>query len=204
MGDAGSLFLGFLLAVLATRIELVDSPPLVALFVPLLVLGVALFDTTLVVIERLLHGRSPFQGGRDHASHRLVFLGLPVPVSVGLIYGTAIALAWLALLLRQLPTEPGLMLVAFVLTAGVALLLLLSPWSSRLVRTSPSPGRHGRTGAGRSCRCSSPCWPPAWACSCSPSPRSSARPPSSSGPRRAAPPSRRCSRCCPTGRSTCA
>jgi len=125
MGDAGSLFLGFLLAVLATRIELVDSPPVVALFVPLLVLGVALFDTTLVVIERLRHGRNPFQGGRDHTSHRLVFLGLPVPVTVGLVYGTAIALAWLALLLRQLPTEPGLMLVAFVLTAGVALLLLL-------------------------------------------------------------------------------
>jgi UDP-GlcNAc:undecaprenyl-phosphate GlcNAc-1-phosphate transferase len=125
MGDAGSLFLGFLLAILATRIELVDSPPLVALFVPLLVLGVALFDTTLVVIERLRHGRSPFQGGRDHTSHRLVFLGLPVPVTVGLIYGTAIALAWLALLLRQLPTGPGLMLVAFVLTAGVAMLVLL-------------------------------------------------------------------------------
>jgi UDP-GlcNAc:undecaprenyl-phosphate GlcNAc-1-phosphate transferase len=43
MGDAGSLFLGFLLAVIATRIDLVATPPLVALFVPLLVLGVALF-----------------------------------------------------------------------------------------------------------------------------------------------------------------
>jgi UDP-GlcNAc:undecaprenyl-phosphate/decaprenyl-phosphate GlcNAc-1-phosphate transferase len=125
MGDAGSLFLGFLLAVLATRLELVDSPPLVALFVPLLVLGVALFDTTLVVVERLQHGRSPFQGGRDHTSHRLVWLGLPVPVTVGLVWGTAAALGWLALLLRQLETRPGLMLVAFVLAAGVALLALL-------------------------------------------------------------------------------
>jgi UDP-GlcNAc:undecaprenyl-phosphate/decaprenyl-phosphate GlcNAc-1-phosphate transferase len=125
MGDAGSLFLGFLLAVLATRLELVDSPPLVALFVPLLVLGVALFDTTLVVLERLRHGRSPFQGGRDHTSHRLVFVGLPVPVTVGLVYGTAVALGWLALVLRLLPTGPGLMLVAFVLSAGFALLALL-------------------------------------------------------------------------------
>jgi UDP-GlcNAc:undecaprenyl-phosphate GlcNAc-1-phosphate transferase len=125
MGDAGSLFLGFLLAVIATRIDLVATPPLVALFVPLLVLGVALFDTTLVVVERLQHGRSPFQGGRDHTSHRLVFVGLPVPVSVGLIYATALALAWLALLLAELSTGPGLMLVGFVLTVGAALLLLL-------------------------------------------------------------------------------
>ncbi len=125
MGDAGSLFLGFLLAVTATRLELVGTPPVVALFVPLLVLGLALFDTTLVVLERLRHGRSPFQGGRDHTSHRLVFVGLPVPVSVGLLYATALALAWLAILLAELPTGPGLMLVAFVLTAGLALLLLL-------------------------------------------------------------------------------
>lgn len=125
MGDAGSLFLGFLLAVTATRIELVDTPPVVALFVPLLVLGVALFDTSLVVVERLQHGRSPFQGGRDHASHRMVFVGLPVPVAVGLLYATAISLGWLALLLAELPTGPGLMLVGFVLAAGAALLLLL-------------------------------------------------------------------------------
>lgn len=126
MGDAGSLFLGFLLAVISTRIELIDSPPVVALFVPLLVLGVALFDTTLVVVERLRHGRSPFQGGRDHTSHRLVFVGLPVRVSVGLIYGTALALSWLALVLREMQARPGVMLAGFVLTVGAALLLLLA------------------------------------------------------------------------------
>ena len=125
MGDAGSLFLGFLLAVTATGLELEGSPKVVAFFVPLLVLGVALFDTTLVVVERLKHGRSPFAGGRDHTSHRLVFVGLPVPVAVGIIYATALALGWLALVLRQLATGPGLMLVGFVLAAGLGLLLLL-------------------------------------------------------------------------------
>jgi UDP-GlcNAc:undecaprenyl-phosphate/decaprenyl-phosphate GlcNAc-1-phosphate transferase len=126
MGDAGSLFLGFLLAVIATRLKLADTPPIVAFFVPLVVLGVALFDTTLVVLERWRHGRSPFQGGRDHASHRLVALGLPVPVSVGLIYAASLALAWLAILLAQLPTGPGMMLVGFVFTVGTVLLLLLT------------------------------------------------------------------------------
>ncbi len=126
MGDAGSLFLGFLLAVLGLRLELVDTPPLVALFVPMLVLGVALFDTTLVTCQRLAHGRSPFQGGRDHASHRLVWVGIPVPVAVCLLYAAAISLGWLAVLLARLDTVSGLLLVGFVLTAGVLLLGLLS------------------------------------------------------------------------------
>jgi UDP-GlcNAc:undecaprenyl-phosphate GlcNAc-1-phosphate transferase len=125
MGDAGSLFLGFMLAVTATRLDLQGTPPVVALFVPLVVLGIALFDTTLVVIERLRHGRSPFQGGRDHASHRLVAVGLPVPVAVGLIYAAALSLAWLALVIAQLSLEPGIMLIAFVLAVGLAFLLLL-------------------------------------------------------------------------------
>lgn len=125
MGDAGSLFLGFMLAVTATRLELVGTPRVVAFFVPLVVLGVALFDTALVVLERLRHGRSPFQGGRDHTSHRLVAVGLPVPVAVGLIYAAALSLAWFGLLLAQLPTRPGLMLISFVFGAGLASLVLL-------------------------------------------------------------------------------
>jgi UDP-GlcNAc:undecaprenyl-phosphate GlcNAc-1-phosphate transferase len=126
MGDAGSLFLGFLLAVLGLKLQLVDTPPIVAMFVPMLVLGVALLDTTLVTCQRLAHGLSPFQGGRDHASHRLVWVGIPVPVAVCLLYATAVSLGWLAVLLARLDTASGLLLVGFVLTAGVLLLGLLS------------------------------------------------------------------------------
>jgi UDP-GlcNAc:undecaprenyl-phosphate GlcNAc-1-phosphate transferase len=126
MGDAGSLFLGFLLAFLSIRLKLVEAPPAVAIFVPVLLLGVALFDTTLVTFNRLRHRRSPMQGGRDHASHRLVWVGIPVPVSVGLIYGVAASLGFLALLLARLDTTSGLMLVGFVLAVGLAAFVLLS------------------------------------------------------------------------------
>ncbi len=126
MGDAGSLFLGYLLAVLGLELQLETTPPLVALFVPLLVLGVPLFDTTLVTVQRLLHGRSPAQGGRDHASHRLVWVGIPVPVAVCLLYAAGVALGWLALLLARLDTVSGLLLVGFVLTVGTFLMGLLS------------------------------------------------------------------------------
>jgi UDP-GlcNAc:undecaprenyl-phosphate GlcNAc-1-phosphate transferase len=126
MGDAGSLFLGYLLAFLAVRLKLVDAPKAVALFVPVLVLGVALFDTTLVTFNRLRHRRSPMQGGRDHASHRMVWIGIPVPVSVGLIYALAGSLGFLAVLLARLDQTSGLMLVGFVLTVGVGAFVLLS------------------------------------------------------------------------------
>ncbi len=126
MGDAGSLFLGFLLAVLGLKLTLTGTPNVVALFVPLLVLGVPVFDTTLVTWQRLVHGRSPMQGGRDHASHRLVFVGIPVPIAVCLLYATTVALGWLALLLARLDVTSGLLLVAFVLTVGAFLLGLLA------------------------------------------------------------------------------
>jgi UDP-GlcNAc:undecaprenyl-phosphate GlcNAc-1-phosphate transferase len=126
MGDAGSLFLGFLLAALAVRLKLVDAPRTVAIFVPLLVLGVALFDTTLVTVNRLRHRRNPMSGGRDHMSHRLVWVGIPVPVSVGLIYGVAASLGFLGVLLARLDETSGLMLVGFVLAVALGTMLLLS------------------------------------------------------------------------------
>jgi UDP-GlcNAc:undecaprenyl-phosphate GlcNAc-1-phosphate transferase len=126
MGDAGSLFLGYLLAVIGLKITLTGTPAAVAMWVPLLVLGVPIFDTTLVTWQRLAHGRNPMKGGRDHASHRLVWVGVPVPVAVCLLYAAGIFLGWLAVLLARLDTTSGLLLVAFVLTVGLFLLGLLA------------------------------------------------------------------------------
>ena len=126
MGDAGSLFLGYLLGLLGLKINLLGTPQAIALWVPILVLGVPIFDTTLVTYARLRHGRSPMQGGRDHASHRLVWVGIPVPVAVCLLYVTGASLAFLAVLLARLDTTSGLLLVGFVLTVGLLLFGLLS------------------------------------------------------------------------------
>jgi UDP-GlcNAc:undecaprenyl-phosphate GlcNAc-1-phosphate transferase len=77
MGDCGSLFLGFTLAALAIVGTWQNVTHLVlTLLIPLAVLVVPIFDTALVSFERSRAGRSIAQGGRDHSSHRLVFLGL--------------------------------------------------------------------------------------------------------------------------------
>jgi UDP-GlcNAc:undecaprenyl-phosphate GlcNAc-1-phosphate transferase len=126
MGDAGALFLGFLLAVVALKIDLEDAPQNVALGLPIVVLGVPLFDTALVVVNRLAHRRSPMVGGRDHTSHRLVFVGIPVPVAVGLIYFGAASLGWLGLVISELDVGDAFLLYGWIASVALLLFTLLS------------------------------------------------------------------------------
>jgi UDP-GlcNAc:undecaprenyl-phosphate GlcNAc-1-phosphate transferase len=121
MGDAGALFLGFVLAVMALKLQFVDSPQVVALGVPVLVLGVPIFDTVLVTVNRLVHGRNPLSGGRDHTSHRMVFMGIPVPATVTIVYLGAASLGCLAVVLSRVDRTTGLILLAWI--SGVAVLV---------------------------------------------------------------------------------
>ena len=76
MGDAGALFLGLLLASLTIRLEPNPINKWASFAVPIFLVAVPTLDTSVVVIKRLARGISPFQGGRDHLSHRLIRLGL--------------------------------------------------------------------------------------------------------------------------------
>lgn len=76
MGDAGALFLGIIIGVLTIRLDPEVGPQSRALAVPLLLMAVPILDTTTVVISRLSRGISPFTGGLDHLSHRLMRKGL--------------------------------------------------------------------------------------------------------------------------------
>jgi len=120
MGDAGSLFLGFMLAVIGLKLRF-PSPVQVTFVVPILVLWVPIFDTVLVILSRLTHRLSPFAGGRDHTSHRLVFVGVPVPVAVSLIYLSAIGLGWLAICVSRVDVGTGYMLGALVVVMSLFL-----------------------------------------------------------------------------------
>ena len=87
MGDAGSLFLGFLLAQMTLQLKFPDNSTFVTWMIPLLILGVPLFDLTLVTIARLRRGVNPFTtAGKDHTSHRLVRIGLSHREAVMAIY----------------------------------------------------------------------------------------------------------------------
>jgi UDP-GlcNAc:undecaprenyl-phosphate GlcNAc-1-phosphate transferase len=76
MGDSGSLFLGFLLAILGIKIRIPGNDIQITWMVPIIVLGLPIFDTAMVFISRTRRGVSFFQGGIDHTTHRLGRLGL--------------------------------------------------------------------------------------------------------------------------------
>jgi UDP-GlcNAc:undecaprenyl-phosphate GlcNAc-1-phosphate transferase len=77
MGDGGAMFLGFLMATLGLKLRLETATHLSAWLAPVLILGVTIFDTTLVTISRARRGLLPFATpGKDHAAHRLSNLGL--------------------------------------------------------------------------------------------------------------------------------
>lgn len=76
MGDAGALFLGLLIASLAVRFDPNPINQLAGFSVIFFLLAIPIMDTTVVVSKRLMRGISPFQGGRDHLSHRLMRAGL--------------------------------------------------------------------------------------------------------------------------------
>src|SRR5215470_63838 len=76
MGDGGAMFLGFLMATLGLKLRIDHASHLSIWLAPLLILGVAIFDTTLVTISRSRRGLLPFATpGKDHAAHRLSNLG---------------------------------------------------------------------------------------------------------------------------------
>jgi UDP-GlcNAc:undecaprenyl-phosphate GlcNAc-1-phosphate transferase len=114
MGDAGAYFLGFMVAYLGLKLQFLTSPQNNTFLVPILIVSVVIFDTTLVVLARLFHRISPLQGGRDHTSHRLVRVGLPVPVAVGLIYVAGISVGVVAFVVARIDDTSGWILAGFV------------------------------------------------------------------------------------------
>ena len=120
MGDAGAYFLGFMISYLGLKIQFLDTQSNNTFLVPILIVSVVIFDTTLVVATRLFHGVSPMQGGKDHTSHRLVKGGLPIPVSVGLIYIAAVAVGVIAFVVARVDDTSGWILAIFVGVVMVA------------------------------------------------------------------------------------
>ena len=132
MGDAGSLTLGFMLAALGIKIKFPSWPLATTWMVPIVILGTLIFDTALVVISRLRRGRSIFQGGSDHTSHRLVALGLSQPRAVLVLYVVSLTLGILAVYLSRatVPTANGIFVI--VVCAGAVGLWLLERVEPRL------------------------------------------------------------------------
>jgi UDP-GlcNAc:undecaprenyl-phosphate GlcNAc-1-phosphate transferase len=119
MGDGGAMFLGFLMATLGLKLRLENASFLGGLLTPLFVLGVAIFDTTLVTVSRSRRGLLPFTSpGKDHAAHRLANFGLGQRGAVLTLYGFGALSGGAAVLVSYLSSK-GALLAAIVAVATV-------------------------------------------------------------------------------------
>lgn len=130
MGDGGAYFIGFLLATTTLSITFVgDNTPKTAIFVPINILAVPLYDTISVVTIRLYHHVSPFVGDKNHYSHRLVALGLSKTQAVATIYLTTAICAIGAFFLYQV--NLGTAILVFVQTALILVLVAILEFAAR-------------------------------------------------------------------------
>jgi len=121
MGDAGSLFVGFVMAcltVLGGTGEGVGGSVrhvLSVIAIPVLILFIPILDTGFVSLMRKLFSRPISQGGRDHSSHRMVAVGFSEKKAVSVLYGFSVASGALALAINYLSLGAALIFIVFYL-----------------------------------------------------------------------------------------
>jgi len=101
MGDAGALFLGVLLATLTVRFEPTAQTQLGSFLIPVFLLAIPILDTTVAVFSRIRRHLSPFQGGQDHLSHRLIRSGLTRKTSAIILWSLSGLFAGVSVLLSN-------------------------------------------------------------------------------------------------------
>ncbi len=108
MGDSGSLFLGFILAAIGIKLRFPENVTFVTWMVPVLVMGLPIFDTTLVIVSRLRRRLNPLTSpGKDHVSHRLVAAGMTQREAVLTLYVISFVLGMLAVFVTQASIPEG-------------------------------------------------------------------------------------------------
>lgn len=140
MGDCGSLFLGYMLAgltIIAVSNSQTDKTGAVAL--PLLIMALPIFDTTLVSIIRRLEGRAISQGGKDHSSHRLVYTGLTPKQAVLVLHAISLVGGVAAICVAKLHDPPVTVVTAALYAIGLfGFGVFLSRFSDAPIAVTPA------------------------------------------------------------------
>jgi UDP-GlcNAc:undecaprenyl-phosphate GlcNAc-1-phosphate transferase len=126
MGDGGAMFLGFLMATLGLKLRLADGNHASSLLAPVLILGVTIFDTTLVTVSRSRRGLLPFAApGKDHAAHRLANLGLGQRGAVLMLYLLGAVSGTAAIWVSYRSATAALSLAAFIVLSMLLAVAIL-------------------------------------------------------------------------------
>jgi len=125
MGDSGALSLGFLLSATSLLYNSKVFPQPSSWFVPIMILGVPIFDVMLVVISRFRRGRSIFQADRGHTYHRLVAFGVQPNQAVIILHMASLLLGCLAFIAMNLPPVTSNAIFIGTILIGTGFILYL-------------------------------------------------------------------------------
>ena len=140
MGDTGSTFLGFILAVVSIQ-GLFKFYAIISFAVPFLMLGLPIFDTAFAIIRRLAKGQSPMTPDRGHIHHRLIDMGFSQKQAVAMLYVISAILGLSAVVLTTIGVVKAMFFLAALFAAGgVAAMLFLNHNSPQ---GDKKPGREG-------------------------------------------------------------
>ena len=125
MGDTGSTFLGFILAVVSIQ-GLFKSYAIISFAVPFLMLGLPIFDTCFAFIRRIAHGQSPMHADRSHVHHRLIDMGFNQKQAVAVLYVISAILGLSAVVLTTSgPVKAMLLLLALCFAGAISARIFL-------------------------------------------------------------------------------
>lgn len=123
MGDTGALFLGFTLAVMSVQ-GVFKLHTVISFLVPLSIFALPLLDTTVAIIRRVAHGKSPFSPDRGHLHHKLVDMGFTQKNAVRILYAICALLGLVAVVFTDTIFDSS-RLVKAVLVLILALIVFL-------------------------------------------------------------------------------
>ena len=125
MGDTGSTFLGYTLAVISIQ-GLFKGYALISFVLPILVLGLPLFDTLFAIIRRLVHGQSPMTADRGHLHHRLIDMGLNQKQAVAIMYSISSLLGIGSVVMAARGVVQGIVLMVSVVPILIVALFVVA------------------------------------------------------------------------------
>lgn len=129
MGDTGALLLGFMLAAISIE-GVMKSVATIAVVVPILILGVPIFDTTFAIFRRLLSGQSVATADKGHLHHRLLARGFSQKQTVLILYGLSAIFGAFAVIVAKANSKQAVYLSVLLFIAAILLALKLGMFTS--------------------------------------------------------------------------
>ncbi len=118
MGDAGALFLGYMLSAISIE-GVMKSSAAIAVVVPIMILGIPIFDTTFAICRRLAKGQHPMQADKGHLHHRLLRRGYSQRQTVMILYGISMLFGAIAISITRVNSRKSVELSLILFLAAI-------------------------------------------------------------------------------------